>query len=79
MKILKEVYDSPWDFTLYKTDEIFVLNIDFCNSFVDVTRSFKLKEDEINYTFEEIKQLAERIRKDYESYKHREITPVVTM
>ena len=68
MKVLQEVYDSPWDFTLYKTDEGFVLNIDFCNSYVDVTRSYRITDKDAELSFDGIKQLAERIRKNHESF-----------
>lgn len=40
MKVLKEVCDCPWDFILYKTDEGFVMNIEYSNSAVDYLRSF---------------------------------------
>jgi len=79
MNVVREVYDSPWEFTLYETDECFILNVDFCNSFVDFTRSYKVTGEESKLDFNGIKQLAELIRKDHESFKNREIIPVVTM
>lgn len=78
MKILKEIYDSPWDFILYQTDEGYIMNIEYSNSAVDFSRSFRLSEAEANLSFEELKQLSEKIRKNYESFKDREITPAVT-
>jgi hypothetical protein len=78
MKILKEIYDIPWEFTLYETDQGFLLNVDFCNSAVDFSRSYKLLEREIGYSSSEIKALADKIRKDSESFKDREITPAIT-
>lgn len=79
MKVLKEIYDSPWDFILYQTDEGYVINVEYSNSAVDFSRSFKLSEAEANLDFDELKQLSDRIRKDYESFKDREIIPSVTM
>lgn len=78
MKVLKEIYDSPWDFILYQTDEGYVINIEYSNSAIDFSRSFKLSEAEANLGFDELKQLSDRIRKDYESFKDREITPAIT-
>ncbi len=78
MKVLKEIYDSPWDFILYQTDEGYVINIEYSNSAVDFSRSFKLNKTEANLSFEELKQLSESIRKDYELFKDREITPAIT-
>lgn len=45
----------------------------YCNSYFDFIREFKLQGDELNYDFEELKTLAEDIRKNYEKYKAREI------
>lgn len=78
MKVIREIYDSPWDFTLYETDQGFVLNVDFCNSFFDTTRSYKVTSKDANQNFQNIKTLAEKIRKDYDLYRKQEIIPVVT-
>lgn len=78
MKILKEIYDSPWDFILYQTDEGYLMNLEYSNSAVDFSRSFRLSEAEGNLSFKELKQLSEKIRRNYESFKDREITPAVT-
>lgn len=69
----KELLDSPWDFTLYEENRTRILEVIYCNGFVDYSREFILKEEEFNYNFEQLKQLAEDIRKNYESYKDREI------
>ncbi|SHE89075.1 hypothetical protein [Chryseobacterium takakiae] len=69
----KELIDSPWNFTLYEENDMKFLEVVYCNSFVDFTREFKLQGDELNYDFEELKTLAEDIRKNYEKYKAREI------
>ena len=78
MKILEEVAKHNWDFILYKTDEGFVMNVVFYASAVDFSRSFKLSEKEARQGIEDLKQLSEKIRKDYKSFEDREITPVVT-
>lgn len=75
MKVLTEIYDSPWDFTLYMTDEGFILNIDFCNGYVDVTRSYRITDKDAEGSFEGVRQLAEYIRKNHESFKDRQIIP----
>lgn len=78
MKIVKELAKHNWDFILYKTDEGFVMNVVFYASAIDFSRSFKLSEEEASQDFESLKQLSEKIRTDYESFKDREITPAVT-
>lgn len=75
---MKAIYESPWDFILYQTDEGYIMNVECFNSAVDFSRSFRLSEAEAKLRFEELKQLSEKIRKDYESYKTREVTPAVT-
>ena len=78
MKALEILMKSNWDFILYKTNEGLVLNVTTCNSFVDVTRSYMLTNEESNLDFEGVKQLAEEIRKNHESHKDREV-PLVTL
>lgn len=79
MKAIREVCESEWDFILYETDQGFVLNVEYANGIVDFSRSFRVSEEEANQGIESLKQLSERIRNNYESYKDREITPVVRM
>jgi hypothetical protein len=79
MKVLEKIAKNNWDFILFKTDEGFVMNVVFHSSAVDYSRSFKLSKEEANYAIEDLKQLSEHIRKNYESFKNREITPVVNM
>jgi len=69
----KEIIDSPWDFTLYEENGMKILEVVYCNSFVDFSREFKLQGDELNYDFEQLKVFAEDIRKNYDNYKEREI------
>lgn len=78
MKVIRLIDKSSWDFILYGTDTGLVLNVIYCNSFVDTTRSFKVSDKEKNYDHNEFKKLAEDIRQNYQAYKIREIVPVVT-
>ena len=68
-----ELIDSPWDFTLYEENGMNILEVVYCNSFVDFSRKFKIQGEEVDYDFEQLKVLAEEIRNDYEKYKDREI------
>lgn len=70
----KEIMSSPWEFILYEENGEKILDVDFCKSFVDYSRKFKLEKEELNYDFQELKKLAEDIRNNYEKYKNREIT-----
>lgn len=79
MKVLEKIAKNNWDFILYKTDGGFVMNVVFHSSAVDYSRSFKLSSEEASQDIEDLKQLSEQIRKNYESFKDREIIPVVTM
>lgn len=69
----KELIDNPWDFTLYEENDKKILEVYYCNSFVDFSRKFRLEKYEHNYNFEQLKSLAEDIRNNYENYKDREI------
>lgn len=69
----KELIDSPWDFTLYEDNGLKILEVVYCNSFVDFSRKFKLQGEELDYDFEQLKALAEDIRKNYDNYKDREV------
>jgi len=77
MKIIKEICENPWDFILYETDDGFVINIEYSQSFVDYQRSFKLTEQEANQEIEALKKLSKQIRKDDTNFKDREITPPI--
>ncbi len=72
MKIIKELAKNNWDFILYLTETGLVLNVVFHGSMIDFSRNFLLNEEEANYKFEELKQLANSIRNNYENYKQRE-------
>jgi len=69
----KEIIDSPWDFTLYDENGMKIFEVVYCNSFVDFSRNFKLEGEEFNYSFEQLKVLAQDIRANYENYKEREL------
>ena len=77
MRVLKQIYDVPWDFILYKTESDYIMNIEYSNSAVDFTRSFKLTNEEAKQSLEELKKLSQEIRSNYESFKDREIIPAV--
>lgn len=79
MKVLEKIAKNNWDFILFKTDEGYVFNVVFHASASDFSRSFRLNDDEAQIDVEALKQLSELIRNNYESFKGREITPVVRM
>ena len=62
-----------WNFTLYENNGNKIFKVVFYNSFVDTSKKFKLQGEELDYDFEQLKVLAEDIRKNYEIYKTREI------
>lgn len=71
----KELEKNNWDFTLYQVDNTKVMSVVFYNSFVDTSKSFVLNKNEENYDFEQLKELASKIRDNYELFKDREIIP----
>ena len=79
MKVLEKVAKNNWDFILFRTDEGYVLNVVFHSSATDYSRSFKLIQEEACLDFEGLKELSEKIRNNYESFKEREITPTIRM
>jgi len=42
----KELQKNNWDFTLYDVDGIKIISVVFFNSFMDISRSFLLKNKE---------------------------------
>lgn len=70
-----ELYKHNWDFILYEEDDKKIFRVVFYQCFTDTSREFKLIGEELNYNFEELKELAEDIRSNYEKYKDREIRP----
>ena len=69
----KQLFKHNWDFILYEEGEDKIFNVVFYQSFTDTSRYFKLQGEELNYDFEQLKALAEDIRKNYENYKDRQI------
>ena len=69
----KELLKHNWDFILYEENGIKIFRVVFYQSFTDTSRNFKLEGEELEYNFEQLKLLAEDIRKNYENYKDREI------
>lgn len=74
---MKELYINPWDFTLYDVNGDKIISVVFHNSFVDISRSFRLIGSEVELDFEGLKKLSEHIRNNYKLYKEREITPTL--
>ena len=70
----KQLMKHQWDFILYEENNKKIFDVIFYNSFVDTSKKFELKGEELNYDFEQLKALAEDIRNNYENYKDREIT-----
>ena len=73
MRDIKIIDKHNWDFTLYEIEGERIIGVVFFG-LVDFSRNFQLSEEEANLNHEGLKMLSERIRNDYESYKHREIT-----
>ncbi|WP_108809414.1 hypothetical protein [Aquimarina spinulae] len=74
---MKQLFKNNWDFVLYEVDGKKIISVVFYSSYVDVSKSFQLNSTEENFNFEQLKDLAEQIRNDYESYKIREIIPSI--
>ena len=72
----KELYKKNWDFILFEVDDKMIITVVFFG-FVDYNRSFELLPSEETDDYESLSQLAEKIRNNYESYKDREVTPVL--
>lgn len=66
-------FKNNWDFTVYKYRDKETISVVFHNSFVDISKHFLLTEAEMNFNFDELKELAEKIRNNYEAFKDREI------
>lgn len=75
--MVKELYSRPWDFTVYQTNDGFVISVIFFG-LVDFHRSFKITSDEIPADLEDLKTLSEKIRSNYEDFIEREISPAIT-
>ncbi len=73
----KEIMKNNWDFILYEVDGKKIITVVFYNSFIDTSKSFVLKKDEEEYSFEDLKSLSEKIRTNYEAFKDREIIPSI--
>jgi plasmid replication initiation protein len=75
--MIKELYSRNWDFTLYQKADDYVISVVFFG-LVDFHRSFYLNTNEFNENYEELKNLSEQIRNNYDNYKIREVTPAIT-
>ncbi len=74
----KLLVKNNWDFTLYEVEENYIISVVFFNSMVDFSRSFKLTTTEKSFNLNQLKELSELIRNNYENYKEREIIPPIT-
>lgn len=64
----KEIYFRNWDFILFKKDNKYIISVVFFG-LVDFHRSFYLEPEEITEDYEQLKDLSERIRNNYEQFK----------
>jgi hypothetical protein len=67
----KIVLQKRWVYTLYQTDENYLLSVAFCNGSVDFSRKFQIDIKEIND--EIISALAKDIVDNYQKYKGIEV------
>lgn len=74
--MIKELYISNWDFTLYQVDDKTVISVVFLG-LVDFHRSFYLLPNELTENYESLKGLSENIRNNYDNYKEREVVPAI--
>ena len=68
-----ELFKHNWNFILYEEDGNKIFRVVFYQSNTDTSREFNLQGEELEYDFEQLKELAENIRENYENYKEREI------
>ena len=76
--MIKPIIKNNWDFTLYEVGKDYIISVVFFNSMIDFSRSFKLTEEEKRFDFNQLKELSELIRTNYDAYKEREVTPAIT-
>jgi hypothetical protein len=74
--MVKKLYVRNWDFTLYQINDKYVISVVFFG-LVDFHRSFYLQPLELVDDYEQLKNLSEKIRNNYENYKSREIVPAI--
>lgn len=67
----KIILQKRWVYTLYQTDENYVLSVAFCNGPVDFSRKFRIDIKDVND--EIISVLARDIVDNYEKYKDIEV------
>ena len=75
--MVKEIYTRNWDFTLYQVDGRFVISVVFFG-LVDFYRSFNLLEENVPTVLEDLKNLSEQIRNNYDDFKPTELIPAIT-
>lgn len=76
MNTLKEIFDKPWDFTVYLfNDETYVIELAFFEQIVDYTVFYLLTEEDIKHldNVDYFFNLSNKIRADKEKFKDREV------
>jgi hypothetical protein len=74
----KLIAKIDWDFTLYEVNQNYFISVVFFNSMVDFSRSFKLTKNERLYNLDQLKELSDLIRNNYNNFKEREIIPAIS-
>lgn len=75
--MIKKLYWENWNFTLYQVDDKLVLSVVFFGM-VDYHRSFYINQDQYEGAYENLKNISENIRNNYENFKDMEIVPAIT-
>lgn len=68
----KIINQKRWVYTLYSENDLYILNVPFCNGSVDFSRDFQFNEMQ-DTSDEYLIQLSSDIVNNYEKYKHLEI------
>ena len=74
--MLKKLFVQRWDFNLYEVDNKKIITVIFFGQ-IDYPRSFYLTKEVKEEEYEQLQQLSEDIRNNYEKYEHLEITPPI--
>lgn len=76
MTNVNKIVQSPWDFTLYKVDDQYILGVAFCEQVTDYSIYYKLIDDEIKNAgdISYLSDLAKNIRMNRETFSNREVS-----
>ncbi|MDH7913762.1 hypothetical protein [Winogradskyella sp. SYSU M77433] len=72
----KELYSRNWDYTLYEVNGKQIITVTIFGR-VDYQRSFYLENEVKESEYENLKELSEDIRNNYDKFKSLEITPPI--